>query len=239
MIHALLPNRLRSLYRTSVKRNPISKSDDIVTSDRQPQSKEIEKAAGVRISGLFDVPTDSPSQITSTPSIPETIKATVADLQSLPRYPTMYSSRACYHIHTRETLLRLPKGSVFKSTLQSDADLSLRSSVESFRSLKDAVPINRNKDLSRYRQVVSLHQSRRDEMVCPREFTDNTVFRPHEFGLKVFILGIPDSGKTTLQKSMRIAFEAADEQWRVSYKPDVDVKLESEDHVSFMDCTKQ
>lgn len=39
---------------------------------------------------------------------------------------------------------------------------------------------------------------------------------------------------------MRIAFEADDEQWRLSYKPDVDVKLESEDHdVSFMDCTKQ
>lgn len=69
---------------------------------------------------------------------------------------------------------------------------------------------------------------------------DLNTFRPHEPGLKVFILGIPDSGKTTLQKSMRIAYEADDEQWRLSYKPDVDVQLKSEDHeVSFMDCTKQ
>lgn len=45
--------------------------------------------------------------------------------------------------------------------------------------------------------------------------------RPDKGDVKVLVLGISDSGKTTLQKSMKIAFGKVDKEWRLSHRPTI------------------
>lgn len=248
MIYALSPNKREtpsdtssltsaSLRSTSITRIPISEPDNTVAVNRRPKDNKIEVVREVLISysALTSFPQTERLPTSSTQTA--TIDATIATLQSPPTYPTVSMTHRYYTIHTRETLRSLPTGSVIKYTPPPKTD---RPVTWSSLAPEESVPTKRKGDLSAYRQLVSFQRSRRGQVAHTRESAATTVSQPQDLGLKVLVLGISNSCKTTLQKSMKIAFEDDDEQWRLSYKPDIYMTLESKDgDVPLEDCTKQ
>lgn len=250
MIQALLPNRRKVPYgssslasasqsSTSVTRNPISQSDNSISVDRLPKSIRIEMITEFEIKySKWTSPLNISRPFTSSDSSTlETVKDLVSGVQSPAKYLPPPITHGYFTIHTRETLRPVPTGSVFKYRPRKNTDQSLKCS--SIAPEKSAQPKKKG-DLSAYRQLVSLQRSRRGQVSHHRESTDGPADRPQDLEVKVLVLGISDSGKTTLQKSMKIAFEDEDEQWRLSYKSDVYMSLESEDEdVSLVDTTNQ
>lgn len=251
MIQALLPNRRKvpydasslapaSQYSTSITRNPISQSDKTITVDRLPKSTGVivvTREFRIWFSEKTSAPQSSRPSTYDHSSTLETTNDSVSGVQSPAKYPLPSITHDYFTIHTRETLRPVPTGSVIKYRPPKNTDRPLKWS--SIAPEKSTTPKKKG-DLSAYRQLVSLQRSRRGQVTHHRESEDSPIDRPQDSRIKVLVLGISDSGKTTLQKSMKIAFEDEDEQWRLSYKSDVYMSLESEDEdVSLMGSTNQ
>lgn len=251
MIHALLPNRRdepndasslapSSLHGTSVTANPIDEHGNAVVVYPHPSKDEMLRGGGTRSSRSIETTThdDSQSVLTSYPNS-ETVEGTLADFQSPPTYPTVYisPSQPYYTIHTRQTLRYFPTESISKYEPPPSMNQPLRWS--SLIPEESAPPKNKG-ELSAYRQLISFQRSRRGQVTHPRVSSGTTVDRPQDLGVKILVLGVSNSGKTTLHKSMKIAFEDDDEQWRLLHKPEIyrGYHPEEED-VSHEDITRQ
>lgn len=231
MIHALLPNRQdlpgdtsslaqASLHSEPIIDSPIYGADNTAAVSRHCKRGSITWVPEVHVS-LSDMEKPiqtSTSSTSSIDSIPETIKA---GLQWPPAYPIVSMPHLRYTIHTRETLRPLRSGSVWKYTPPPNRDPVTSSS------LAPGVSVLPKKmgDLSVYRQLVSFQRSRRGQATQPHKSTSATVGRPDDLGVKVLLLGISESGKTTLQKSMKIAFEDDDEEWRLSHRSAIEMMI--------------
>lgn len=241
MIHALLPNRCETpddassvapgFLRSAIARNSTSGSDNTAPVYNRTKLNELKivmvtefEIAYSDVANLDASQTLAPSN-SSTLSIPETNNGPVVDSHSSPAYPSISMVHRYYNIHTRETLRSLPTGSVYKYRPPRNTDRLLAwSSV----AREESVPPKKRGNLSAYRQLVSFQRFRRVQVTHSREPVGTTVDWPQYPGVKVLILGTSESGKTTLHKSMKIAFEDDDEQWRLSYKPDIHMSSETQ-----------
>ncbi|KAJ0120087.1 hypothetical protein J7T55_000940 [Diaporthe amygdali] len=84
-------------------------------------------------------------------------------------------------------------------------------------------PLMRRGDLSRDKQLPYFQRFK--YAYETHEPGDIPVGRPRNFDIKVLVLGISDSGKSTLQKSMKMAFLDDDVPWRRCHKPAVYLSL--------------
>lgn len=242
MIHALLPNRRdepndasslapSSLHGTSITANPVTEHGNSAVVYHHPSMDEILRSGRIGIDSYFGITTDNTLQetlpFTSRP-ISQTVKSTFADLVIAHRY---------YTIHTRQTLESLATVSVSKYKPPATMDRILRWSS---RAPEESASPKKKGDLSADRQVVSFQRSRNGQGTHPHVSSGTTVDQSQDLGVKVLVLGISESGKSTLQHSMKIAFEDDHEQWRLLHKSDIYMSLESEEEDgSLEDCTQQ
>jgi hypothetical protein len=149
--------------------------------------------------------------------VPDDIQNIVTDLQITPEPSTLPKAHKNYIIHNQRTLELLP---CVRAPLGAPPQ-SLPSSL----AISDNPEPSKTGELSTYRQQVSSQQSGDSHLSHPRKPEDAALRRTDELGVNVLVLGISDSGKTTLEKSMKIAFDTAGKEWRLSYKPAIYMSL--------------
>lgn len=141
----------------------------------------------------------------------------------MPEYLTVSMNHRYYTIQNQHTLRSLPVKPVCRYRLPD------RPLTWAWLSPGNSPPMGRRRDLPGYRQLVSFRRSRRVQMTHTREPVGRTINRHHGPGVKVLVLGISESGKTTLQKAMVIAFENNEEPCCFSCKPGISTSLETLD----------
>lgn len=150
----------------------------------------------------------------------ETVKGAAVDVETTSQYPPVSRIRRYYTIHNLETLRPLPRGSVSRY---------IPGSTQLPRLLEGEGNLSEDKQLQRSKPWYGNNSG------------DSTgISFHHHLGLKVLVLGISYSGKTTLHKSMKIAFEEDDKYWRLSYKHTIGMSLIYQDvDMAHMDCVTQ
>lgn len=148
----------------------------------------------------------------------DTIEDEVARLQ-LPPIPANLS-RICryYEIYDHKTLGTLTRKSMPQCTPRPRLSWSVAAPEHSGK-------LKRARDLSAYKQMVSFRRSGLEPLPRSHRFGDAAVCRADNLAVKVLVTGVSDSGKSTLQKSMNIAFGKVDKQWRLSYRPEIYMSL--------------
>lgn len=152
------------------------------------------------------------------PLVRDTIEDEVARLQ-LPPIPSNLS-RICryYEIYDHKTLGTLTRKSMPQCTPRPRLSWSV-AAPEHCGKLK------REGNLSAYKQTGSSQRSGLEPVPRPHRYGGAAFFKADNLGVKVLVTGVSDSGKSTLQKSMKIAFGKVDKQWRLSYKPAIYMSL--------------
>lgn len=148
----------------------------------------------------------------------DAIEDEVAKLQLPPIHSNL--SRICryYDIHDHKTLGILTHKSMPQCTPRPKLSWAVAAP-------EDSGQLNRVGELSAYKQLVSFQRSGIEPVPRPHKSGDAAVRRADNLGVKVLIAGVSDSGKSTLQKSMKIAFGKVDKQWRLSHKPAIYMSL--------------
>lgn len=219
----------RALHSTSIMESTIPEADETLAADRRPNASGIMVSKEISISysdmpslsqpegpaRLFGIFSRATAELEGAPVEGAPVEDAPVDLKSL-ACTTLSMSHKDYLIHTRETLRPLPNEAALKYMPPPSTDWpKFWSSVTS----EDSWPL---RDLPAQSQRV---RSRRRHVPRIQTSGSNTFGKHRQKGVIVLVLGIADSGKSTLQRSMKISFDNDDDQWRVSFIPAIHMSL--------------
>lgn len=219
----------RALHSTSIMESTIPEADETLAADRRPNVSGIMVSKEISISysdmpslsqpegpsRLFGIFSRATAELEGAPVEGAPVEDAPVDPKSL-ACTTLSMSHKDYLIHTRETLRPLPNEAALKYMPPPSTNWpKFWSSATS----EDSWPL---RDLPAQSQRV---RSRRRHGPRIQTSGSNTFGKHRQKGVIVLVLGIADSGKSTLQRSMKISFDNDDDQWRVSFIPAIHMSL--------------
>lgn len=223
----LRSHSLRAVHSTSIMESSIPEADETIAADRRPKVSGIMVSKEISIS-YSDMPSlsqpEGPSRLFGIFS-PATVEGAPVEGAPVEDAPVELKSSACttlsmshkdYLIHTRETLRPLPNELVYK---YSPPPSTRRQKFWSSATSEDSWPL---RDPPTHSQRV---RSRRKHLPRIQTSGSNTFGKHHQKGVIVLVLGVMDSGKSTLQRSMKISFDNDGGLWRMSLIPAIHMSL--------------